>query len=79
MLPSIAPDPNARGDRKILVSEIRSGSERLSTSDSWSPPSPGELAAFLLCSELEFAFFTEVATQTRRFHIVAYEIYTVLA
>ncbi|MFK7895434.1 MAG: cupin domain-containing protein [Myxococcota bacterium] len=71
-------DPEARGDRKVLVTERWAEKERLATHAEWEPPEHGQAASVMEVDGLEFAFFTEAASQDRHHHQMAFEIYTVL-
>ncbi|MCR9095931.1 MAG: cupin domain-containing protein [bacterium] len=68
----------ARGDRKVVVTEIWPSAERTADSEDWRPASSGEATPVLESVDVEFAYFNERAKQDRHFHRRAYEIYTVL-
>ena len=71
-------DPDARGDRKVGVTELWPEGEKLAGDVDWRPPEKGERAPVMQLEGVEFAFFTEAATQTRHRHEIAHEIYTIL-
>jgi len=71
-------DSKGRGERKILVTEIYSESEVESTSTVWKAGNNGVATPVQVMADIEMAVFTHRAAQTRHFHKLGTEIYTVL-
>ena len=72
------PALQARGDRKVLVTEIRPDTEQESVAVLWRAPSPPAKCPVVAMRDTELAIFTERAKQTRHCHKIGTEIYTLL-
>ena len=72
------PALQTRGDRKVLVTEIRPDSEQEAASVAWRAPSPPIRCPVVATRDTELAVFTERAKQTRHCHKIGTEIYTLL-
>ncbi len=68
----------ARGDRKILVTDIRADTEQEATAVAWRAPSPPAKCPVVAMRDTELAVFTAHAKQTRHCHKFGTEIYTLL-
>lgn len=68
----------ARGDRKILVTEIYASKEEAASESQWSHQTSSGKCPVLLMRDTESAVFTEVAKQTRHCHKIGTEIYVLL-
>ena len=71
-------DEDARGDRKVVVTDLWPDAERPAEPGDWRPAPKSEATPVLEATDVEFAYFTDRARQDRHFHRRAYEIYTVL-
>jgi len=72
------PALQTRGDRKILVTNIRPDSEQEAAAVVWRAPSPPAKCPVVAMRDTELATFTERAKQTRHCHKIGTEIYTLL-
>ncbi|MFA6560923.1 MAG: cupin domain-containing protein [Verrucomicrobiia bacterium] len=72
------PALQTRGDRKILVTEIRPDSEQEAEAVVWRASSPPAKCPVVTMRDTEFAIFTERAKQARHCHKIGTEIYTLL-
>src|SRR5688572_18791782 len=70
--------PDGRGARKLLVTELYSGTEREATEVLWSPPAVAARCPVQVTADTELAVFTELASQDRHYHREATEIYMVV-
>ena len=81
-LDSVKRDPalraEGRGERKILVTELYPGSEVESTSAVWEAVNTSASTPVQVMADVEMAFFTHRAIQSRHFHKIGTEMYTVL-
>lgn len=71
-------NPEGRGARKLLVTELYSDAEQEASEVLWSPPARGELCPVRVTADTELAVFTERASQDRHYHREATEIYMVV-
>lgn len=71
-------NPEGRGARKLLVTELYSETEQEATEVLWSPPRGAERCAVQVMADTELAVFTELARQDRHYHREATEIYIVV-
>lgn len=67
-----------RGDRKILVTEIRSSKEEAASGQYWTWQTSSGKCPVLLMKDTESAVFTQLARQTRHCHKLGTEIYVLL-
>jgi mannose-6-phosphate isomerase-like protein (cupin superfamily) len=72
------PALQARGDRKILVTEIYAAKEEAVTESHWSHQASSGKCPVLLMGDTESAIFTQIAKQTRHCHKIGTEIYILL-
>lgn len=72
------PSLQTRGDRKVLVTNMRTDSEQEASAALWRAPSPPAKCPVLPMRDTELAIFTERAKQTRHCHKIGTEIYTLL-
>jgi mannose-6-phosphate isomerase-like protein (cupin superfamily) len=70
--------PDGRGARKILVTEVYSHREEAATELIWGPPTDSNKCPVQLMRDTEIAIFTQGASQDRHYHKTGTEIYTVL-
>lgn len=70
--------PDARGARKLLVTQIYPEREQTVGQTVWSPPASGEKCEVQVTPDIELALFTGQTAQDRHYHKVATELYTVL-
>ncbi len=82
LMDSLKRDPalraGSRGERKILVTELYPGSEVESASIAWEAGNDSASVPVQLMADVEMAVFTHHASQTRHFHKLGTEIYTVV-
>ncbi|HEX5731611.1 MAG TPA: cupin domain-containing protein [Blastocatellia bacterium] len=71
-------DPEGRGARKLLVTELYSETEQEATEVLWSPPEGAQRCPVQVTADTELAVFTEQAAQDRHYHREATEIYMVV-
>ena len=67
-----------RGTRKILVTALQNGKERLVDGVEWEPPVNLEKCPVQIMADTEVGLFNQLALQKRHFHRKGTEIYTVL-
>lgn len=72
------PALQTRGDRKILVTDLRPDAEQEATTVLWRASSPPTKCPVVTMRDTELATFTERAKQTRHCHRIGTEIYTLL-
>jgi mannose-6-phosphate isomerase-like protein (cupin superfamily) len=72
------PALQARGDRKILVTEIYAAKEEAVSESHWVHRTGSGKCPVLLMRDTESAVFTQVAKQTRHCHKIGTEIYVLL-
>ena len=72
------PALQTRGDRKVLVTDIRPDTEQESADVLWRAPLPPAQCPVVVMRDTELAIFTERAKQTRHCHKIGTEIYTLL-
>ena len=71
-------NPEGRGARKLLVTDLYSETEQEAIDVLWSPPAGAELCPVQVTADTELAVFTEQASQDRHYHREATEIYMVV-
>jgi quercetin dioxygenase-like cupin family protein len=71
-------EPNHRGARKILVTELYPVKEYETGHVEWHPPGEAEKCPVQVTKNIEVAVFTHEALQDRHLHKVGTEMYTVL-
>jgi quercetin dioxygenase-like cupin family protein len=67
-----------RGDRKLLVTELYADREEEATDVAWQPRTASGKCPVRQMPDTEFAVFTQAAKQTRHYHRLGTEIYTVI-
>jgi len=72
------PALQTRGDRKILVTNIRPDTEEEAATVVWRAQPPPAKCPVVATRDTELAIFTERAKQTRHCHKIGTEIYTLL-
>jgi quercetin dioxygenase-like cupin family protein len=72
------PALQTRGDRKVLVTDIRPDTEQEASAVLWSGTSPPTKCPVVTMRDTELAIFSERARQTRHCHKIGTEIYTLL-
>ena len=72
------PALQTRGDRKVLVTALRPDSEQEAAVVFWHAPTPPAQCPVVTTRDTEFAIFSERAKQTRHYHKLGTEIYTLL-
>ena len=72
------PALQTRGDRKLLVTDMRSDSEQEANTVLWRASLPPARCPVVAMRDTELATFTERARQTRHCHKIGTEIYTLL-
>lgn len=70
--------PNARGTRKLIVTELYKDKEIEAESDIWSAPKIGQKCPVLYMKDTEMAVFNQTTIQDKHFHKVGTEIYMVI-
>ncbi len=70
--------PDARGARKLAVTEVYDHVEKQATDSRWAPPGPGQPCPVLQLPTTEMAVFNQNAGQQRHCHKQATEIYVVV-
>lgn len=74
----LALKPQARGARKLLVTELFSSKENLAQEPIWQAPKNNEKCQVLLTKDFEMSVFNQDSTQDRHYHKFATEIYLVI-
>ena len=69
---------HTRGERKVLVTDIRPESEQRAATILWRAPAPADRCPVVVMQDTELAIFTERSKQTRHCHKIGTEIYTLL-
>lgn len=72
------PALQTRGDRKVLVTDMRPDSEQEADAVLWRASSSPAKCPVVTMRDTELAIFTERAKQTRHCHKIGTEIYTLL-
>lgn len=67
-----------KGARKLLVVELYPNLEEPASESKWNSVGPTGKCPVEVTTSIEFAIFNQLAPQSRHFHAVATEIYTVL-
>jgi quercetin dioxygenase-like cupin family protein len=70
--------PDSRGARKLLVTDLYSANECEATSVQWVPPVAGEKCPVLVVAGAEMAVFNQHATQDRHYHKQGIETFMVI-
>lgn len=73
-----AMQPEARGARKLAVTQVYPRVETQATDPCWAPPDGGRPCPVLQLAGAEIAVFNQNARQTRHYHKLATEIYVVI-
>ena len=71
-------DPEGRGERKILVTELYPSGEVESVRTIWEAGNASASTPVQVMADVEMAVFTHRASQNRHFHKLGTEIYTVV-
>ncbi|MFY0690236.1 MAG: cupin domain-containing protein [Cyclobacteriaceae bacterium] len=70
---------SARGDRKVMVTELYTQHESLLTATEWKAPDSNQKCSVLQSDNTEIAYFNQHAKQDKHYHKMGTEIYHVIS